>query len=89
MKLMSILIAFLAAFLVSFCASTAHAENKKTVPNGTRIIQTDSVGNRQYHKDQYVVQNGKVYQTDSVGNIQYHKPSYTVVQPVGSKGKSK
>ena len=42
-----------------------------------RIYQTDSVGNKQYHKQQYQIKDGKVYQTDSVGNIQYHKPGFT------------
>lgn len=43
-----------------------------------RIIETDSIGNKQYHKQQYVTQGDKIYQTDSVGNTQYHKPSYKV-----------
>lgn len=44
----------------------------------TRIVPVDSVGNPQYHKQQYVVQGDRVYETDSVGNVQYHKPSYKV-----------
>lgn len=44
------------------------------IQNDGRIIETDSVGNKQYHRQQYQIKDGKVYQTDSVGNIQYHKP---------------
>lgn len=39
-----------------------------------RVIETDQFGNKQHHKQQYQIKDGKVYQTDSVGNIQYHKP---------------
>ncbi len=40
------------------------------------MIETDSVGNKQYHKQQYQIKGDRVYQTDSVGNIQYHKPHF-------------
>lgn len=44
------------------------------LPDGN-IIETDSGGNKQYHKPQYGVKNGTVYEADSGGSIQYHKPS--------------
>lgn len=48
-----------------------------TVRQDGRVIETDAVGNKQYHKQQYQIKDGKVYQTDSLGNIQYHKPGFT------------
>lgn len=44
-----------------------------------RIIPTDSLGNKQYHKQQYQIKDGKIFKTDSRGNIQYHKP-HAVIQ---------
>ena len=61
------------------CSSFAYAEQ--------RIVQTDSLGNKQYHKPQYVVKDNRVYQTDSVGNKQYHKPQLVIVQPKGKVSK--
>ena len=52
-----------------------------------RIVQTDSVGNKQYHKPQYVVKDNKVYQTDSVGNVKYHKPQLVIIQTKGKSSK--
>jgi hypothetical protein len=43
-----------------------------------RIIQTDSIGNKQNHKKQYIIKKGNIYQTDSIGNIQYHKPQAVI-----------
>lgn len=44
-----------------------------------RIYQTDSLGNIQYHKPSYTVQqDGRVIETDSVGNKQYHKQQYQI-----------
>jgi len=45
----------------------------------TRVYQTDSLGNIQYHKPSYVIQSdGRVFEANSVGNPQYHKPSYVI-----------
>ena len=84
MRLITIIIAFCAGFYVSY----SNAETKSTTQPTLRVIQTDSVGNKQYHMPQYVVKGDKMYQTDSVGNVQYHKPSYSV-QSQETKGKSK
>jgi hypothetical protein len=53
-------------------------ENKPsyTIQKDGRIIQTDPVGNKQYHKQQFQIKGDKVYQIDSVGNIQYNKPQF-------------
>lgn len=44
-----------------------------------RIVQNDSLGNPQYHKQQYKIVNDKIYHADSTGNIQYHKQQYKIV----------
>jgi hypothetical protein len=61
-----------AAILLAIVSTTVSAEQ--------RIMQTDSIGNGQYHKPQYVARDGKIYQSDSIGNPQYHKGSLTVVK---------
>jgi hypothetical protein len=38
-----------------------------------RIVQTDSIGNKQYHLQQYVRLANKICPVDSIGNIEYHK----------------
>ena len=43
-----------------------------------RFIETDPIGNKLYHKQQYKMKDGKIYQTDSLGNIQYHKPQLVI-----------
>ena len=43
-----------------------------------RIVEVDPSGNKQHHKQQYVVREGRVHETNSYGRIQYHKPSYVV-----------
>jgi hypothetical protein len=43
-----------------------------------RIVEVDPYGNKQYHKQQYVIRKDKIYETNSYGRIQYHKPSYSV-----------
>ncbi|KQT42514.1 MULTISPECIES: hypothetical protein [unclassified Methylophilus] len=43
----------------------------------SKIYQTESTGNIQYHKPSYVVQsNGRVIEADSFGNKQHHKQQY-------------
>lgn len=45
----------------------------------SRIFQTDSTGNIQYHKPSAVVQeNGRISEADSFGNKQYHKQQYQI-----------
>jgi hypothetical protein len=44
-----------------------------------RIYQTDSLGNIQYHKPSYTIQNdGRIIETDPIGNKQYHKQQYQI-----------
>lgn len=51
---------------------SAHADEK-------RIYQTDSLGNIQYNKPSYTIQeNGRIIQTDPIGNKQYHKQQYQI-----------
>lgn len=63
------------------------------LPDGTRIVQVDSSGEKAYHKQQFVVKQGRVYQIDRAGEILYHrghliiekkntgkKPSYTITK---------
>lgn len=45
-----------------------------------RIIQTDSLGNKLYHKQQYRIKDGQIYETNSIGNIQYHKPHSVILK---------
>lgn len=40
-----------------------------------RIVQVDSVGNKQYHLQQYVRIKDRIYPVDSIGNVEYHKGS--------------
>jgi uncharacterized protein YycO len=49
-----------------------------TIENNGRIVETDKFGNKQYQKDQWLIQGDKIYQTDKYGNIQHHKPSMSV-----------
>ena len=50
-----------------------HKQSAVLNRNG-RIIKTDLLGNKQYHKQQYQIKDRKINETDSRGNIQYHKP---------------
>ena len=43
-----------------------------------KVVQVDSVGRKEYHKQQYVVERGKVIPVDSTGRKEYHKPSYVI-----------
>ncbi len=45
----------------------------------TKIYQTDSVGNTQYHKGALVVKGDTIVKQDSVGNTQYHQQQYKIV----------
>lgn len=52
------------------CAQMVTAEE-------TRIYQTNSLGNKQYHKPSFAIQeDGRVIQVDPYGNKQYHKQQY-------------
>ena len=52
--------------------SSAHADEK-------RIYQTDTIGNIQYNKPSYTIQNnGRIIQTDPIGNKQYDKQQYQI-----------
>ena len=44
-----------------------------SIASAQRIVQTDSLGNKQYHLQQYVRLANKICPVDSIGNIQYHK----------------
>ncbi len=57
--------------LVLFTLSS-HSDEK-------RIYQTDSIGNIQYIKPSYAIQNnGRIIETDAVGNKQYNKQQYQI-----------
>ena len=43
-----------------------------------KIIETNALGEKQHHKQQYQIKNGEIYQTDSIGNIQHHKPMFKI-----------
>ena len=55
-----------------------HQKSSYVVQNDGRIIETDTIGNKLYHKQQYKMKDGKIYQTNSLGNIQYHKPQLVI-----------
>ncbi len=64
-----ILISFL---LFELVAKYAHAEEK-------HIYQTDSIGNIQYNKPSFAIQNnGRIIETDPVGNKRYDKQQYQI-----------
>ena len=42
------------------------------------VVQVDSTGRKEYHKQQYVIEKGKVTPVDSTGRKEYHKPSYVI-----------
>lgn len=44
-----------------------------SLASAQRIVQTDSLGNKQYHKQQYKIVDNKICPIDSVGNIEHHK----------------
>lgn len=44
-----------------------------SIRNNGRIIETNSIGNKQYHKQQYQIKDNTIYETDSLGNIQYQQ----------------
>lgn len=49
------------------------------VAEESRIYQTDSTGNIQYHKPSAVLQeNGRIIETDPYGNKQYHQQQYQI-----------
>jgi hypothetical protein len=58
--------------------NTQHQKTSFTIQGNGRIIETDSIGNKQFHHQQYLMKEGKLYQTDSLGNVQYHKPSFVI-----------
>ena len=58
--------------------NTQHQKPSYTAQQNGRIVETDATGNKQYHRQQYLMKDGKVYQTDSLGNVQYHKPSFAI-----------
>ena len=58
--------------------NTQHQKPSFTSQGNGRIIETDSIGNKQFHHQQYLMKEGKLYQTDSLGNVQYHKPSFAI-----------
>ena len=55
--------------MLAFCL-TATATQK--------VVQVDSTGRKEYHKQQYVVEKDKVIPVDSTGRKEYHKPSYVI-----------
>jgi hypothetical protein len=63
---------FMSLLLLALLTLSAHADEK-------RLYHTDSLGNIQYNKPSYAIQNdGRVIQTDPIGNKQYHKQQYQI-----------
>ena len=81
MKILLIFMILLMNFSGSFAAprasqkdtlgNTQHQKPSFTSQGNGRIIETDSIGNKQFHHQQYLMKEGKLYQTDSLGNVQY------------------
>lgn len=46
--------------------------------DGKRVYQKDAIGNIQYHKQSWVIKDGKLCPTDTLGNIQHHKPCLAI-----------
>ena len=55
--------------MLAFCF-TASATQK--------VVQVDSAGRKEYHKQQYVVEKDRVIPVDSRGRKEYHEPSYVI-----------
>lgn len=91
-RVISLTIAFLTAFTVSYCENSKADEivyqqdqygniryDKPAFiieDNGT-VYERDSYGNTRYDKPSYVTEGNTTYQRDQYGNVQYHKPSLT------------
>lgn len=45
---------------------------------GKRVYQRDAIGNIQYHKQSWVIKDGKLCPTDTLGSIQHHKPCLAI-----------
>ena len=58
--------------------NTLHNKPSYVVQDNGHIIETDTIGNKRYNKQQYQMKDGKIYQTDSLGNIQYNKPQFVI-----------
>jgi len=57
--------------------STAHDQQEKPEPV-IRLVQTDPILGKQYHKQQYEIRDGKICPVDIYGNREYHKPCITI-----------
>jgi len=57
--------------------STAYGQQEKTEPV-IRLVQTDPILGKQYHKQQYEIRDGKICPIDIYGNREYHKPCFTI-----------
>jgi len=66
------------AIFSNFSWSEERRAGHYVVQENGRVIETDATGNKQYHKQQYVIKDRNVYPTDSLGRIQYNTPSLTV-----------
>jgi hypothetical protein len=54
------------AFAIGAPPEPKPAKKEAPLPDGTRVYQTDSQGNIQYHKPSGVVVKGKLYQTGPI-----------------------
>lgn len=68
-------IAFLGFFVSNALAAPNQAESADTPK---RLVQTDPILGKQYHKQQYEMRDGKICPVDTFGQRQYHKPCLSI-----------
>lgn len=83
LAVVSLFLPFIVFLAVTGLHSFAHAQQN------TRIIQTDSLGNKQYHKQQYKIVDNKICPVDSIGNVEYHKGCMVIEKQLAETLKSK
>jgi len=69
------------AILILLVAVSCNVVAQETVQQSSaykeiRIVPVDSVGNKMYHQQQYVIEGNKIIPIDNVGNRQYFKKSF-------------
>jgi len=72
-KLVALLSSILMMFLLFGTSVEVVAQQ-----GGKRVYQRDTIGNIQYHKQSWVIKDGKLCPTDTLGNIQHHKPCLAI-----------
>lgn len=60
-----------------FCAFVMFSMNISAIE--AIIYQQDAIGNIEYHKPSYAIQNnGRIIETDTIGNKLYHKQQFQI-----------